>query len=112
MRYSVRHVTRFTYDTPITESVMEARMQPRSDGCPRCLHFTLTPSPSARVMMYQDHDGNTVHFFDIPVRHARLTLTAEALSNARRRRRCPTVWVWTHGTISIPRGIRASAGSI
>ena len=32
MRYTVRHVTRFTYETPITESVMEARMQPRSDG--------------------------------------------------------------------------------
>jgi transglutaminase-like putative cysteine protease len=30
-------------------------------------------------MMYQDHDGNTVHFFDIPARHARLTLTADAL---------------------------------
>jgi transglutaminase-like putative cysteine protease len=30
-------------------------------------------------MMYQDHDGNTVHFFDLPARHARLTLTAEAL---------------------------------
>ena len=79
MRYSLRHVTRFSYETPITESVMEARMQPRSDGYQRCLHFALTPSPSARVMMYQDHDGNTVHFFDIPARHARLTLTAEAL---------------------------------
>ena len=30
-------------------------------------------------MMYQDHDGNTVHHFDIPARHARLTLTADAL---------------------------------
>ena len=32
MRYTIRHVTRFTYEAPITESVMEARMQPRSDG--------------------------------------------------------------------------------
>ena len=32
MHYTIRHVTRFTYDAPITESVMEARMQPRSDG--------------------------------------------------------------------------------
>jgi transglutaminase-like putative cysteine protease len=79
MRYSVRHVTRFTYDTPIAESVMEVRMQPLSDGLQRCLHFALTPAPTARVMTYQDHDGNGVHFFDIPGRHARLTLTAEAL---------------------------------
>ena len=79
MRYTVRHVTRFSYDTPITESVMEARMQPRSDGLQRCLHFALTAAPTARVKMYQDHDGNTVHYFNIPARHARLTLTADAL---------------------------------
>ena len=30
-------------------------------------------------MMYQDHDGNIVHHFDIPARHSRLTVTAEAL---------------------------------
>jgi len=79
VRYTVRHVTRFTYDVPIAESVMEARMQPRSDGLQRCLHFALTAMPRARVMMFRDHDGNTIHHFDIPVRHARLTLTAEAL---------------------------------
>jgi transglutaminase-like putative cysteine protease len=49
MRYTVRHVTRFTYETPVTESVMEARMQPRSDGFQRCVHFALTTSPQARV---------------------------------------------------------------
>jgi transglutaminase-like putative cysteine protease len=79
MRYTIRHVTRFTYDAPITESVMEARMQPRSDDFQRCLHFALTTTPDSRVMMYQDHDGNTVHHFDIPPRHSRLTVTADAL---------------------------------
>jgi transglutaminase-like putative cysteine protease len=79
MRYTVRHVTRFTYETPITESVMEARMQPRSDGLQRCLRFALTPSPAARVLVYQDHDGNVIHHFDIPAQHSRLTLTAEAV---------------------------------
>ena len=90
---------------------MEARMQPRSDGYQRCLHFALTPSPSARVMMYQDHDGNTVHFFDIPARHARLTLTAEALVECRRRRCCLTAWVLTSGTTSTLSRTRVSAGS-
>ena len=45
MRYTIRHVTRFTYEAPITESVMEARMQPRSDGAQRCLHFGLSTTP-------------------------------------------------------------------
>lgn len=79
MRYTIKHVTRFSYDTPITESVMEARMQPRSDGVQRCLRFGLSTAPASRAMMYQDHDGNIVHHFNIPGRHARLTVTAEAL---------------------------------
>ena len=79
MYYTIRHITGFYYDVPISESVMEARMQPRSDATQRCLHFGLSTNPSSRVMMYQDNDGNTVHHFDIPGRHSRLTLTAEAL---------------------------------
>ena len=79
MHYTVRHVTRFTYDAPITESVMEARMQPRSEGAQHCLHFGLSTTPASRVMMHQDHDGNIVHHFNIPARHSRLTVTAEAL---------------------------------
>ena len=79
MRYTVRHVTRFTYESAITESVMEVRMQPRSDAMQRCLHFSLTTTPASRVMMYQDSDGNIVHHFNIPARHARMAVTAEAL---------------------------------
>ena len=79
MRYTIRHITRFNYDTPITESVMEARMQPRSDGWQRCLHFALSTAPASRVMMYEDHDRNIVHHFNVPGRHSRLTLTVQAL---------------------------------
>ena len=79
MRYNVRHTTRFAYGTPISESVMEVRMQPRSDGAQRCLNFSLTTTPGARILMYQDHDGNVVHHFNIPAKHDRLTLTADAL---------------------------------
>jgi transglutaminase-like putative cysteine protease len=79
MRYTVRHITRFTYESAITESVMEVRMQPRSDDMQRCAHFSLTTTPPSRVMMYQDPDGNTVHHFNIPARHARMTVTAESL---------------------------------
>ena len=79
MRYTIRHITHFTYDTPISQSVMEVRMQPRSDGLQRCLQFALMTSPGSRILLHQDHDGNTVHHFDIPARHSRLTVTADAL---------------------------------
>lgn len=79
MFYSIRHITKFSYDIPISESVMEARMQPRSEGVQRCQHFGLSTIPASRAMMFQDHDGNIVHHFNIPSRHQSMLLTADAL---------------------------------
>src|SRR5258705_10628098 len=79
MRYTVRHVTRFTYETAITESVMDARMQPRGDAHQRCLHFALSTVLASRVLGYEDSEGNVVHHFNIPGRHGRLALTAQAV---------------------------------
>ncbi len=78
MHYTIRHVTKFSYESPISESVMEARMQPRSDARQHCIRFGLSTTPASRVRMYQDPDGNMVHHFGIPGRHSRLTVTAEA----------------------------------
>src|SRR6266853_2203392 len=78
MQYTIRHVTKFSYDEPISESVMEVRMQPRSEASQHCLRFGLSTMPTSRVRMYQDSGGNIVHHFNIPGRHARLTVTAEA----------------------------------
>jgi transglutaminase-like putative cysteine protease len=79
MYYTIRHVTKFAYDVPISESVMEVRMQPRTEGAQRCIRFSLSTSPAARVKMYADSEGNVVHHFNIPGKHGRLTLSAEAL---------------------------------
>ncbi len=79
IQYVVRQSNRFVYSAPISESVLEVRMQPRSDGRQRCLRFELTPQPRARVFAYQDALGNVVHHFDIPSRHARLSITADAI---------------------------------
>lgn len=79
IQYTVRQSNRFVYSAPISESVVEVRMQPRSDGRQRCLRFELTPQPRARVFAYQDALGNVVHHFDIPSRHARLSITADAI---------------------------------
>jgi transglutaminase-like putative cysteine protease len=79
MNFSIHHVTKFGYDAPITESVMELRMQPRSEGSQRLLKFDLSLRPSARLASYQDHLGNTVHHFDIPAQHRQLVITAKSL---------------------------------
>jgi transglutaminase-like putative cysteine protease len=79
MFYSIKHLTKFHYATPVSESVMEARMHPRSEGNQRCLTFHLAVSPRCRVFAYRDHVGNNIHHFDIPGQHAYLVIVAEAL---------------------------------
>lgn len=79
MHYTIRHVTNFSYDVPISESVMEARMQPRTEGTQRCHQFGLTTRPASSVMVYRDHEDNFVHHFDIPGRHSTLAITTQAL---------------------------------
>ena len=79
MFYSIRHVTRFHYSSPVSESVMEVRMRPRSEFLQQCLKFELHVTPRARVQFYRDYLGNTVHHFDVPGHHNRLALIAEAV---------------------------------
>jgi transglutaminase-like putative cysteine protease len=79
MFYSIRHLTKFRYATPVSESVMETRMHPRSEGYQRCLTFHLSVSPRCRAFSYRDYLGNQVHHFDIPGQHSQLVIIAEAL---------------------------------
>jgi transglutaminase-like putative cysteine protease len=79
MAYSVRHITRFKYEPAVRESVMEVRMQPRTDARQRCLSFSLDVSPRASMMMYRDFFGNAVHHFDIPGQHELIEVAAQAV---------------------------------
>jgi transglutaminase-like putative cysteine protease len=79
MYYTIRHVTKFRYSKPISESMMEVRFQPRSEGNQYCLDFRLHTSPRAQIFSYKGEFGNKVHHFDLPNYHSQLSITAEAL---------------------------------
>ena len=79
MFYSIRHLTRFRYESPVSESLMEVRMHPRTEGNQRCLSFQLSVDPRARVNVYRDYLGNSVHHFDVPGKHKELAILAESL---------------------------------
>src|SRR5580704_16461856 len=78
MIYSVRHTTTFRYQPAVRESVMEVRLQPRSDGEQRCLSFALDVEPAANIMQYRDFIGNNVHHFDIAGSHTQVKVTAQS----------------------------------
>jgi transglutaminase-like putative cysteine protease len=79
MFYTIRHLTRFRYESPVSESLMEVRMHPRTEGSQRCLSFQLSVDPRARVNVYRDYLGNSVHHFDVPGKHKELAILAESL---------------------------------
>ena len=91
MAFSIKHVTTFRYHPAVGESVMEVRMQPRSDLRQRCMTFSLDVNPMANVMMYRDFFGNAVHHFDIPGRHKLIEVSAHAIVDINSEVRPPLV---------------------
>src|SRR4051812_25235155 len=79
LRYVVRHTSVFSYSAPVTESIVEVRMQPRSDERQRCLRFELTTQPRAKAFSYEDALGNLVHHSDIPARQGGLSIRPDAV---------------------------------
>jgi transglutaminase-like putative cysteine protease len=78
MFYSIRHVTRFRYSVPIRESVMELRMQPRSEGPQMLRSFQIVTVPRAQLYAYTDHFGNAVYHFNTLREHDELRIEAQA----------------------------------
>jgi transglutaminase-like putative cysteine protease len=78
VKLKVRHISRFRYRAPVSESAMEARLHPRTDRQQRCVAFQLAVTPAATDDPHQDYLGNIIHSFDIPVRHSELMVTTQA----------------------------------
>lgn len=79
MYYAVQHTTRYRYNAPVMENIMEVRLQPRSDALQQCLNFDLHLDPSARVFPLHEIHNNWVHCFDIATAHHELTITANSV---------------------------------
>ena len=81
MFYAIRHLTRYRYNRPVWQSMMEVRMHPLSEATQRCFTFRLQVNPRARIFTFQDHLGNQVHHFDLPQHHRELSIVADSLVN-------------------------------
>jgi len=79
MYYSIRHQTRFRYDSPVSESIMEMRLQPRTEWTQHCLSFDIELDPRTRVFHYRDYLGNTIHHFNVPAEHQQLEIVSTSL---------------------------------
>ncbi len=79
MFYSIRHITRFRYSQPVHESVMELRMQPRSEGPQALRNFQILTSPRAQLYAYTDYLGNAVYHFNVLRAHEELRIDVQAV---------------------------------
>lgn len=78
MDFTVTHVTRFAYQGPVSESAMEVRLVPRSDGRQEVPAFEMTTNPAATIFSYVDAFGNDVRHFDIVAPHLELVVHTRA----------------------------------
>ncbi len=76
-QYRIQHETRFRYEDPVSESIMELRMEPLMDGRQRMRSFSVSVQPAATVQSYVDGYGNKVSFFDVPGKHSELRVITE-----------------------------------
>jgi transglutaminase-like putative cysteine protease len=79
MYYSIRHITRFRYTAPVRESVMELRMQPRSEGPQALRSFQIVTNPRAQLYAYTDHLGNAVYHFNVLRQHTELRIETQSV---------------------------------
>lgn len=77
--YQIEHTTRFEYEEPVRETFMTVFLKPKSSATQHLEAFAITTSPGAELSSYEDSFGNSAHFFDVPGRHDRLTVTAESV---------------------------------
>src|SRR6185503_19714016 len=79
MFYSIRHITRFRYSAPVRESVMEVRMQPRSEGPQALRSFQIATTPRAQLSAYTDYLGNAVYHFNVLRTHEELRIEVQSV---------------------------------
>ena len=78
MLFDIRHQTKYRYDAPIREAVMEIWVQPRQGDGQRLTRFALELDPPAQLFSYADFFGNAVYHFDVPQPHTSLTIESIA----------------------------------
>ncbi len=78
MLLNVTHRTELDYDAPITETVMELRMTPRSTSHQTLRGLRLGVGPKAHVVEHDDWLGNRVHQFSVLPPHERVVIVTQA----------------------------------
>jgi transglutaminase-like putative cysteine protease len=78
MHFSIRYLTEYRYDAPISDNLNALRVRPATTSTQRCDEFHTRIDPEARVMRHLDYFGTEVIEFGIPGVHDHLTIEVRA----------------------------------
>jgi transglutaminase-like putative cysteine protease len=80
MKFSVQHITRYTYADPVWDSFNDAHLCPVSDDLQCCESFELIITPeNPRVLRRLDFYTNQVHHFEVVAPHHSLEVEARSV---------------------------------
>ncbi|MBO9608078.1 MAG: transglutaminase family protein [Paenibacillaceae bacterium] len=74
MKLEISHLTRYTYAEPVTDSVNEIRLTPRTNSRQSCYSQAIAIEPNASLFTYEDYFGNRVHAFTVNKPHRQLMI--------------------------------------
>jgi len=74
MLFEINHRTDYRYPHPVSEAYIEARLTPPTRADQEILSHSIQFSPEAGLSSYQDYFDNTVTFYSMTLRHARLSV--------------------------------------
>lgn len=78
MHFSIRFLTEYVYDAPVTDNLNALRVRPATTSSQRCDEFTVRIEPEARVGRHSDYFGTEVLEFGIVRPHTRLSIDVRA----------------------------------
>jgi len=78
MKLDICHITRYRYAEPVTDSVNEIRLSPRTNYRQACYHHEIKVEPAAALFSYEDYFGNRIHAFTVNPAHRELSVTVRS----------------------------------
>ena len=78
MRFSIRYLTEYRYDAPVSDSQNALRMRPATTPTQSCEQFAVRIDPETRIGRHVDYFGTEVVEFGIARPHDHLTIDARA----------------------------------
>lgn len=117
MLYRISHLTRYTYEGPVSHCVSEARLTPRELPGQKVRHWELDVRPKpAEVGRRLDYFGNPVSSFTVLEAHDRLTVTTRSIVDLDPRppgaqANSPASWEQTREMLASPAAPDALAAS-